>query len=261
MGLNAGSRVLITGGGDGIGFFMAKQLLEDGHRVAVLDKQTDKAEALAEQFGAALLAFRGDVTRADDLSVCAAAMAERWGGVDIAVHNACLCPFKNFEDTTDEDFARTFSVNYYGAVSMVRAVLPLMRAQKSGRVCFTSSGVGVTGFGGLAAYASTKGALEALAKCLGIEEAQAGITCHILHPPLTRTVSSSPLPVPPDFMADPEKVGRGLAKNLGKKHFILCHSFGQRLQTRMAYQFPIGLGKLMSKMTGRAAQEQAKVQQ
>lgn len=257
MGLKAGSRVLITGGGDGIGFFMTKQLLEDGHKVAVLDINTGKAETLAERFGLALLVFRGDVTRADDVAGCAAAMAERWYGVDIAVHNACLCPFKNFEDTADDDFARTYSVNYYGAVNLTRAVLPMMRVQKSGRVCFTSSGVGVTGFGGLAAYASTKGAIEALAKCLGIEEAAAGISFHILHPPLTRTVSSSPLPVPPDFMADPEKVGRGLAKNLGKKSFIICHSFGQRLQTRMAYRFPIGLGKLMSKMTSRAAQEQA----
>ena len=67
----------------------------------------------------------------------------------------------------------------------------------------------MTGFGGLSAYASTKGALEALAKCLNIEEADAGVTFHILHPPLTRTASSSPLPVPPEFMADPEKVGRG----------------------------------------------------
>ncbi len=147
-------------------------------------------------------------------------------------------------------------VNYYGAVRMVRAVLPHMRAQKSGRVCFTSSGVGVTGFGGLCAYASTKGALEALAKCLGIEEEGAGITFHILHPPLTRTASSRPLPVPPEFMADAEKVGRGLAKRLGKKSFILCHSAGQRLQTATAYRFPIKLGRLMSKMTRRADKAQ-----
>jgi hypothetical protein len=58
-------------------------------------------------------------------------------------------------------------------------------------------------------------------------------------------------------MADPEKVGRGLAKNLGKKSFIICHSFGQRLQTRMAYRFPIKLGRFMSMMTRRAEQAQA----
>lgn len=255
MTLKTGSRVLITGGGDGIGYFMAKQLLEDGHRVAVLDIETGKAEALGVQFGEALLAFKGDVTIAEDVSECVAAMTKRWDGVDIAVHNACLCLFRNFDDTTDEDFARTFGVNYYGAVNVLRTVLPIMRAQKSGRVCFTSSGVGVTGFGGLTAYASTKGALEAMAKCIGIEEAASGITLHILHPPLTRTVSSSPLPVPAEFMADPEKVGRGLAKNLGKKSFIICHSGGQRLQTSMAYRFPIGLGKLMSKMAGRAQQD------
>ena len=172
-------------------------------------------------------------------------------------NNACACPFTEFKNTSKANFDRTFAVNYFGAVNLTRTVLPLMRGQKQGRVCFTSSGVGMTGFGGLCAYASTKGALEALAKCLGIEEEGADITFHILHPPLTRTASSSPLPIPPEFMADPEKVGRGLAKNLGKKSFIICHSFGQRLQTAMAYRFPICLGKFMSKMTRRAEQEKA----
>jgi len=260
MGLKAESRVLITGGGDGIGFFMATQLLEDGHRVAVLDLNTGKLEAMAGQYGDALIAFAGDVTNTADVDVCTAAMVQRWGGVDAAVHNACFCPFKDFMDTTDADYDRTLAVNYFGAVNLVRTVLPVMCAQKGGRVCFTSSGVGMTGFGGLCAYASTKGALEALAKCLGIEEAEAGITFHILHPPLTRTASSSPLPVPPDFMADPEKVGRGLAKSLGKKSFIICHSFGQRVQTAMAYRFPIKLGRLMSMMTRRAEQEKAEKQ-
>ncbi len=260
MGLKAGSRVLITGGGDGIGLFMAVQLLEDRHRVAVLDLNINKLDTLVKQHGDSLIAFMGDVTNAADMNACTAAMVQRWGGVDAAVHNACFCPFKDFMGTTDVDFDRTMAINYFGAVSLVRAVLPVMRAQQEGRVCFTSSGVGVTGFGGLCAYASTKGALEAFAKCLGIEEAEAGITFHILHPPLTRTVSSSPLPVPPDFMADPEKVGRGLAKNLGKKSFIICHSFGQRVQTAMAYRFPIKLGRLMSMMTRRAEQEKAEKQ-
>jgi NAD(P)-dependent dehydrogenase (short-subunit alcohol dehydrogenase family) len=139
----AGSRVLITGGGDGIGFFIAQQLLEDEHRVAVLDLNAAKL-----------------------------------------------------------------------------------------------------------------GALEALAKCLNIEEAEAGVAFQILHPPLTRTVSSGPLPA--EFMADPEKVGRALAKHLFDKGFIICHSFGQRLQTAMAYRFPIRLGKLMSRMTARTTQAHEK---
>lgn len=110
------------------------------------------------------------------------------------------------------------------------------------------------GFVNISAYAASKGALEVLAKCLNIEYQNSGVTFHLLHPPLTRTTSSSPLPVPRKFMADPEKVGRGLAKNLHRNRFIICHSFAQRLQTRMAYLFPIRLGKLMSKMTANGTQ-------
>ncbi len=69
---------------------------------------------------------------------------------------------------------------------VVKSVLPYMQAQKYGKVIFTSSGVGVTGFIGISPYASTKGALEALAKCLNLEYASVGVTFHIIHPPLTR---------------------------------------------------------------------------
>lgn len=103
---------------------------------------------------------------------------------------------------------------------------------------FTSSGVGITGFPGLSAYASTKGALEALAKCLNLEYAGDGVTFHLIHPPLTRTQSSAPLPVPPEMMADPETVGQGLARRLFSPRFLLCHSLLQKVQTLLCYAFP-----------------------
>ena len=80
-----------------------------------------------------------------------------------------------------------------------------MREKKEGRIIFTSSGVGVTGFGNISPYVSSKGAIESLAKCLEIENQDYGITFHIMHPPLTNTASSSELPVPKEFMADAEK--------------------------------------------------------
>ena len=83
--LKAESRVLITGGGNGIGYYIAKQLLEDGHRVAVLDLDTDKLKSLAECHGDLLLDFQGDVTSDADMDACVAAMVQRWGGVDVAV--------------------------------------------------------------------------------------------------------------------------------------------------------------------------------
>ena len=105
------------------------------------------------------------------------------------------------------------------------------------------------GFENISAYASSKGALESLAKCMNIEYQGTGISFHLIHPPLTKTTSAKPLPVPEEFKADPQKVGIGIAKNIHKKRFIICHSFAQRIQTRMAYILSIKLGKFMSKMT------------
>jgi short-subunit dehydrogenase len=114
------------------------------------------------------------------------------------------------------------------------------------------------GFANISPYASSKGAIEALAKCLKIEYQNYGISFHIFHPPLTRTESAKPLPVPEEFKADPEKVGTGLAKHIENKSFIICHSFGQKVQTLACYLFPIKLGKLMSKMTEKYEAEKDK---
>ena len=124
-----------------------------------------------------------------------------------------------------------------------------MSAQKKGRVIFTSSGVGVTGFMNISPYSSTKGALEALAKCLRIEYAKDNITFHIMPPPLTRTESALPLPVPEEFKALPEKVGYGLARHINSKRFIICHSLNQKIQTLGCYLFPTKMGDLLSKLT------------
>lgn len=82
-----------------------------------------------------------------------------------------------------------------------------MLQNKKGRICYTSSGVGVTGFTNISGYSASKGAIEAFAKCMRLENLGNAITFHILHPPLTNT--ESPLPVPKEFMADSQKVGKG----------------------------------------------------
>ena len=162
------------------------------------------------------------------------------------------------ESTTDETYHQVFNVNYFGALNLSRAVLPYMKEKNNGKIIFTSSGVGVMGFVNISPYASTKGAIESLAKCLNIEYADFNISFHIFHPPLTNTKSASPLPVPKEFMADPQKVGIGLAKRINKKSYIICHSAGQKLQTLLCYLFPIKMGKLMSKMTKSYAEQQSK---
>ena len=239
--------VIITGANEGIGYHMVRQFLEDGKNITVIDVNVEQLEPLIDQYPDQLFAAKGDVR--DEGFVCDTAWraSERFGAIGYAIHNACYCPFADFEMLSDEEYLDTFAVNYYGAVNLCRAVLPIMRKQKSGKVFFTSSVIGITGFSGISPYASSKSALETLAKCLSLEYQDSGISFHILHPPLTRTRSAEPLPIPEDMKSDAGVVGRGLAKRIDKNKFIICHSNALLFQTRIMYLFPIKMGKFLNK--------------
>ena len=243
--------VVITGANQGIGYYLAEQLLKDGNRVAVLDLETENLQKLKAQYGERLLAFKVDVRNQEELNAAVDRAAAGFSSIDAAIHNACKCTFEAEANTDLDTYRDVLDVNYLGALRLTKSVLPYMRKQNQGRIIFTSSAVGVMGFTRISPYASSKGAIESLAKCLNIEYAKNNISFHIFHPPLTRTKSAQPLPVPEEFMALPQTVGRGLARHIGSGHFIICHSWRQRVQTLWCYLCPLKMGKLMSRMTDR----------
>ena len=244
--------ILIVGANRGIGYFMVKQFLEQGDRVAVLDIRTEHITELTEQYRDRLFVFTADAADEGSLSCGVKSAVSALGNIDIAIHNACLCTFKSEPETDYDIYRKVFEVNYYGALRLSKLVLPVMRKVGKGRIIFTSSGVGVMGFGNISPYASSKGAIEALAKCLLIENQAYGITFHIMHPPITDTASASGLPIPKEFKADPEKVGRGLAKHALSKKFVICHSLNQSVQMKLCYKHPLYMGKMMWNMTQKA---------
>ncbi len=245
--------IIVSGANQGIGYYMVEELLNNGYNVTVLDIEINNIKALSGN----VLPLVCDISDLKCVKASVEKSIEKYGSVDCAIHNACLCTFNSLEFTNNEIYHNVFEVNYFGALNLSRAVLPYMKEKKSGKVIFTSSGVGVMGFVNISPYASTKGAIESLAKCLNIECADNDISFHIFHPPLTNTKSSSPLPVPKEFMSDPKIVGVGLANKINKKSYIICHSFGQKVLTMLCYLFPLRMGKLMSKMTN-ACQKQTK---
>lgn len=245
--------LLITGGNEGIGYFMAKQWLENGNCVSVLDLNCDQIDKLKETYPKTLLTFKCDVRDIENVKMAVNKTSVQFGSINYAVHNACLCLFKSFEEHSIEDFDRVMDANFHGAINLTKAVLPVMKMQKQGKICFTSSGVGVTGYINISPYACSKGAIESLAKCLKNEYMDSGITFHIMHPPLTNTKSSSPLPVPKEFKASPEKVGKGFIKHIDSKKFIITPSFTDAVLVKLSYLFPLLMGKLLVRMTKRAS--------
>ncbi len=240
------SSIIITGANQGIGYFMVLQLLKDGNMVAVLDLKISNIESLKNEYRGQLQAMICDMRDTVCVERCIAEIYKEFGTIDIAIHNACVCTFGCADETSEGIYKNVFDVNYFGALRLTKAVVPYMRKGRKGKIIFTSSGVGVMGFFNISPYASSKGAIEALAKCLNIEYQKDGINFHIFHPPLTKTKSSEPLPVPKEILAAPETVGIGLAKKINSKQFIICHSLGQKLQVMCCYLFPIMIGKFMS---------------
>lgn len=178
----------------------------------------------------------------------------RQWGVDILINNACLALYTPFDERTLDDIRREFEVNYFGYLNLIRAVLPVMKKQGHGVVHNFSSGVGFTGMPGMTGYTSTKGALEALTRTLALEYAAQGIVFNVMHPPLTRTKSAVGFGAPPEMMADPEVVGRGLAKLIGKTRPMLATGIVNNLQLWMSYHLRVPMGKLMSRLSDKARQ-------
>lgn len=247
--------ILIVGADQGIGYYLAESLLESGNRVAVLDIRTEHIAELEPKYGDSLLVIQADAADTRSVEEGVRKAYDCFGSVDIAIHNACLCTFDSEPDTDLETYRRVMDVNFYGALRLAKAVLPHMREAGKGRLIFTSSAVGVTGFKNISPYASSKGAIESLAKCLKIENSQYGISVHLFHPPLTNTESASGLMIPKEFKADPRKVGEGFAKHIWSGKFIICPSFSTALSMRFSYRHPLSFGRMLTKMTERAEKQ------
>lgn len=245
------AHILIVGADQGIGYYLAERLLENGNFVTVLDLQTDAVASLKEKYPKTVLPVIADARNLSSIEHGVQQAMEHFGDIDIAIHNACLCTFESEPDTGFEVYQNVMDVNYFGALRLAKTVLPYMRKAKKGRVIFTSSGVGVTGFSNISPYASSKGAIESLAKCLEIENEEYGISFHLFHPPLTNTKSASGITVPKEFKSEAKKVGYGLADRIWSKKFVICHSASQAAQIKFSYHHPLYIGKMMTKAAKR----------
>lgn len=246
------ANVVIVGANQGIGYYLAERLLEKGDAVTILDVETETARVFERKYAGLAMVLNADARHAESIADGVRQAVVRFGRIDAAIHNACLCTFGEEAVLEEDNYRAVMEVNFYGALHLAKAVLPYMRQAKKGRVVFTSSGVGVTGFAGISPYAASKGAIETLAKCLMIENEAQGISFHLFHPPLTDTASAEGLPVPKAFKADARKVGRGLANHLWDDRFVICHSWLQAMQMAFSYRHPLFIGRLMTKMTKRA---------
>lgn len=177
---------LITGAARGMGVEFAKAALAAGHNVVATARQ---AETVTRALGTheRLLGLRLDVTSASDATDAVEAAVERFGRIDILVNNAGNFYGGFFEELSPEQARSQIETNLFGAMNVTRAVLPLMRRQRSGLVISISSLAGLVGGEFTSAYAASKFAVEGWMESLAPEVAPFGIRTMLVEPGYFRT--------------------------------------------------------------------------
>jgi NAD(P)-dependent dehydrogenase (short-subunit alcohol dehydrogenase family) len=178
--------VLVTGAGRGMGVDIARAALGAGHRVVATARNAQKVtEALGSHDD--LLAVALDVTDPASVQTAVDAAVERFGRIDVLVNNAGNFYAGFFEEISPEDFRAQVETNLLGPLNVTRAVLPVMRAQRSGLVVTISSTAGLIGQEFCTAYAASKFALEGFMESLTPEVAPYGIHTMVVEPGFFRT--------------------------------------------------------------------------
>jgi NAD(P)-dependent dehydrogenase (short-subunit alcohol dehydrogenase family) len=176
----------ITGAGRGMGVDIAKAALAAGNAVVATGRNPD---AVAEAVGAAddLLAVKLDVTSPADAEAAVQAAVDRFGRIDALVNNAGNFEAGYFEELTPEQIEQQLATTLLGPMNVTRAVLPVMRKQRSGHVVTISSSAGFTGVEFGSAYAASKWGVEGWMESLAPEVEPFGIHTTIVNPGFFRT--------------------------------------------------------------------------
>jgi NAD(P)-dependent dehydrogenase (short-subunit alcohol dehydrogenase family) len=176
----------ITGASRGFGALIAEAALADGNAVVAAGRNV---AAIAGRLGdsPALLPVALDVTDEAQAKAAVKAALEKFGRIDVLVNNAGFGLLGAIEESTDADVRRLYDANVFGLLNVTRAVLPTMRAQRSGHVINMSSIGGYRGAGGFGAYSSTKFAVEGLTEALHAELKPLGIHATVVEPGYFRT--------------------------------------------------------------------------
>jgi NAD(P)-dependent dehydrogenase (short-subunit alcohol dehydrogenase family) len=176
----------VTGAGRGMGVDIARAALAAGHAVVASGRNPERVAAAVGGHDD-LLTVALDVTDPGSAQAAVDAAVERFGRIDVLVNNAGNFYAGFFEEITPDDFRAQVETNFFGPLNVTRAVLPVMRAQRSGHVVTISSTAGLIGGEFTSAYAASKFALEGWMESLTPEVAPFGIRTTVVEPGFFRT--------------------------------------------------------------------------
>ena len=247
-----GKRLLITGGGTGIGAATAELAAARGMRVMVTGRRLEPLEAVVDRIrsgGGEALHHVGDVAGDQASEAALEAIRSSWGGVDAVFANAGYGIEKPVLETDDEDLRRIFEVNLFAAVDLLRQSGRMMRQEGApGHLLGCSSILGKFTLPGYGLYSSTKAALTHVCRSMRTELAGSGIAVSTVHPVTTRTEffdvamqrsgqghgpdlrsDGTPRHAPRVFIQPPERVARAVIRCLRRPRAEVWTTFSGRL--------------------------------
>lgn len=177
----------ITGAASGFGHAFAEHALALGHNVVATARDAGRLADLVALAPDRVLATPLDVDAAGAAEAAVEAAVARFGRIDVLVNNAGYGVVGALEETSDADLRALMNTNFFGAMAVTRAALPVLRAQKSGAIVNISSLGGQLSFAGFSAYSASKFALEGASEALAQEVAPFGIKVLIVEPGQFRT--------------------------------------------------------------------------
>ena len=177
----------ITGCSSGLGRSLAEAVLRRGHRLIATARRIQSIEDLAQSHPELTRIFALDVSDAGQVAEVVARGAEAFGRLDVVVNNAGYGLIGSVEDVSEEQAARNFDVNFFGALRVIRATLPILRAQRRGHFVTISAAAVIGNYAGFSIYGASKWALEGACESLAAEVKPLGIRVTMVQPGPFRT--------------------------------------------------------------------------
>ena len=173
---------LITGGGTGLGFGMAKCLVASGARVVLVGRRQAELNNACTLLGKNSFALAGDVTKLETIPALVQQAEKLAGPVSILINNAGIHLKKDAVETSDAEFAAVMQTHVFGAFALTREVARGMIERKSGSVIFTASMASLFGINKVVAYAAAKSAYIGLVRTLAVEFGASGVRVNAIAP-------------------------------------------------------------------------------
>lgn len=241
----------ITGASSGMGLGMAERLATAGWKVAISARSEDKLRDAASGHDGQIEAFALDVTDEEATSAIVPEIEGKLGPVRLAIMNAGAYKPVTAGDFDAGEVRRQMTVNYFGAVNCIGAVLPGMLERRSGHLALVASPTSYRGLPRAGAYGAAKSAMVSLSESLKFDLDRAGIDISVILPGFVRTPMTEQNDFDMPFLMEPEEAVSIILDGLARKHFEVA--FPRRLvwPLKMLRMLPYRLYyPLMRKVTG-----------